>query len=468
MYNNGESSSDKFLVYRKYHVSINGNALNKTAQINQCFLIDIIYECIVNHRGHAEDNISEDYLYLLIAYYNDYYVHSSLGKAYSKEKVFLQAFVPTGEQIRFQRESLCSENYSRENYIIELMQKDGFQFDKSLDIEKLYNSCFKCNKKEFETIILFLLVLPIIKATTYSKKQIVDLIVNCKISCNLKAIESILNAYSADINEIRCSKLKRQLFYLKPIIRNGESYTFVNPYLMWFLFENCNYWILRNYYYNKDSQVFTNSFGAYFENYVEEILNYCLPHDSFERIPIDKKEKRADWSISAGSIDIIVEQKSCLAEIGIKQQIIDLDKVEKHIAKVFGEAILQLQSTERAFNKDKAIKIVLMYEDYFNNACLKDTFRLNPDLIDDGEYWLLSIREFEMLMICYKKNPDLFNTIINEKYKTHPISYAESVEDVMKKHKIIRNDYIYDRNIIKKYNDSLNQILRKLNSVINN
>ena len=45
------------------------------------------------------------------------------------------------------------------------------------------------------------------------------------------------------------------------------------------------------------------------EMYVEELLNYCLKESEFKKIP-ESSEPRADWHLSLGGYDFLIEQKS--------------------------------------------------------------------------------------------------------------------------------------------------------------
>ena len=62
-----------------------------------------------------------------------------------------------------------------------------------------------------------------------------------------------------------------------------------------------------------------------------------------------------------------------------------------------------------------AIKIILVYEDYYKSKCLDELFGLCPELENDNRFWLLSINEFETLLQLCKSNPDIALKIIQEK-----------------------------------------------------
>ena len=229
-------------------------------------------------------------------------------------------------------------------------------------------------------------------------------------------IMSVIDKYTCSLEEVCKSPFKRQIFYSKPIIKIDDDYISVNPLLMFCLFVNSNYWVMRNMYKDKknNSPHFINAFGTYFEMYVEEILENCLKKSEYLRIP-EEKEKRADWQLTLNGIDFLVEQKSGLSLLGIKQSQPDIKMMKNHILKNWGEAVEQLHCTQKAKNLINPIKIILVYEDYYKSECLDELFELNHSLSNDKKYWLLTIREFEMLLATYKKSPQLFEKIVVEK-----------------------------------------------------
>lgn len=131
----------------------------------------------------------------------------------------------------------------------------------------------------------------------------------------------------------------------------------------------------------------------------EEILNNCISDYCYKRIPEDNNSKRADWYLNINGIEFLVEQKSGLSLLGIKQNQTDIELLKEHILKNWGKAVKQLYSTQKALNLQSPIKIILVYEDYYMSECLDELFRLDESLKNDGKYWLVTIREFEMLLM---------------------------------------------------------------------
>lgn len=261
----------------------------------------------------------------------------------------------------------------------------------------------------------------------------------------------VITKNSITIEEIRRSPLKRQVFYTKPIIKSGENYIASNPYLLLSLFSSSNYWIMRNKYHKKDSQDFINAFGYYFETYLDEVMEFCLSKDTFTRIPEDSNEKRADLHIKIGEFDLLVEQKSAISLLGIKQSHPDIKSMKTHMIKNWSKAIKQLKSTQDYLNIENPIKIVLVYEDYYKSKCLDELFLFDKKITNDNKYWLVSINEFENLLYLYKTNPELALQIIAEKDKieTSNLYTGRDLKQLFCKYGVetnlyLRNNSIYD------------------------
>lgn len=180
-------------------------------------------------------------------------------------------------------------------------------------------------------------------------------------------------------------------------------------------FVNSNFWIIRNIFLSQKSQIFTNAFGKYFEIYLEEVFENCLLNGCYTNIPETDNEKRADWHLKLDSYDILIEQKSAISILSIKQNRPDIEAMKKHILRTWGKAAEQLDITEKALGLNNAIKIILVYEDYFKSECLDELFKLDSSLTNDGNYWLVSIKELEMLLSTFKNNHEEFLKIMEEK-----------------------------------------------------
>lgn len=314
----------------------------------------------------------------------------------------------------------------------------------------------------YSALVYYILLMFIQNNGVITQSQILSLNNNVFTQEN---IITVLNQYSATIDNIRNSSLKRQFLYAKPILKIGEKFISANAFLMNALFMNSNYWIIRNDYQRIHSQHFINAFGIYFEMYVEEFLNNCLSNDQFSKIPTENDEKRADWIINIENYTFLVEQKSSLSLLGIKQNQPDIEAMKRHILKTWGEAVRQLSETQTALSLDSPIKIILVYEDYYKAECLEELFRLDPGIVNDYNYWLMTINEFEMFFHTYKSNPALFFEIIVNKIELeHTQSHeGREIELLLSQKGVSENLYIQESGIIQQY-QRIEELLRSISN----
>ena len=434
----------------KYEVSINGAIVSGTVQIVQTWLVDMLYQISTLKQEGKKEITKEETLYL-IALYNDYDDQCAKDRIKTNSNVLMQVIGAFGEQNKFQSPSNYIREFSREKYILDTISyKSENEEGINIDIKKEFHEITGFSTDEYSAIVFLLyshfsqtsesLSIPI--KTDGLKMPIFS----------LENIQKIISRYSIPFQEIKRSALNRQVFYLKPIIKFENEYICANPLLLLSAFANCIYWVIRNKYFELNSQRFINAFGHYFETYIEEVLENCLKPSDFMKIPESDHEKRADLYVKLGEYEMIVEQKSALAALQIKQNHPDVDAMKNHFHKTWGKAIKQLESTQKYLCVDNPIKIILVYEDYFKSVLLKEFLDMNPNIQNDHKYWLVSVSEFENLLCLYKKNPGLALQIIKEK-DTEQISEGHQVSDLtllFSKNNVDSDLYLSDQGILDK------------------
>ena len=449
-------SSDKSeeYLYKKvnFTVKINRKIFSSKVDLVQTWLIDLIYDlACIEPKGNT--TISEQETLYLIWLYNDYANIRDGKRIKNVEEAYLNLYGFFGEQKRVQSLSKEKELFSREKYILD-----------EISNRKHPENIFKINvRKEFEAATGFspenyaLLIFAIYaifidkKGTAYLDNSEICLQNKFIIKAN---ILSVIGRYCTTVDELKKNKLERQLLYTKPIIKIGNKYISANPNLLISLFSNCIFWVIRNEYLKRDSQNFTNAFGVFFEMYVEEILKNCVEKENYQKIK-EKKEKRADWYLNLCGYNFLVEQKSSVSLLGIKQNRPDILRMKEYIIKTWGEAAEQLFRTEQEESIDDPIKIILLYEDYYKGECLDLLFNLKPTIENDGKYWLLTIGEFETLMLLYSEDKKLFTKIVEEKNKREITRSKEgrTLEQIFYNYGICKNEYLNRFKIMDKYND---------------
>ena len=451
----------RFGKWSEYSVKIGNSKIENRVFIAQTWLIDMIYDLICyNNYGNKE--MKQEEVLHLIALYNDYCNKLEGTRIKKSADIFLNVYGFFGEQKRFQNINELFEEFAREKYILDIISKKENPYAINVKQDILERTGFSSD--DFSMLVFFLFAyfayyLPFVKKANIYYKTSTPIL-------SRDNFIKVIDKYSITIDEVRKSSLNRQTFYTNPIIKINDEYISSNPMLLLCLFTNCNYWEMRNLYKSKENgnYKFLNAFGGFFEMYVEEILNNCISDYCYKRIPEDNNSKRADWYLNINGIEFLVEQKSGLSLLGIKQNQTDIELLKEHILKNWGKAVKQLYSTQKALNLQSPIKIILVYEDYYMSECLDELFRLDESLKNDGKYWLVTIREFEMLLMTCCEENEIFMKIVNEKNEAE-IKHSNSGRDLVRffeKHQIFKNEYLYKFGIMKQFSDIKEKVVSNL------
>lgn len=448
-----------FATFKEYNVVYNGRRYKNKVTLYQTSLIDVIYE-VIKYNQYGLNEISPDQALFLVNLYLDM-DNSRTPKKRSHTDFMLSLFGNIGEQKKFQATSDFFDDFSREKYILETISKKKHpKNDIYIDFQKEFLEETSISTDDYSALLFVLFAYFCNISNVFNPSNIKSELDNPALSN--ERITAMLKKYSVSIDEVRGNSMKRQIFYLKPLLEIDGVYISVNPFLLLCTFANSNFWVIRNRYMNasKDTQRFTNAFGKYFEIYFEEILQNCLPKEQFENIPESSDGKRADWHITIGEYHFLIEQKSAISMLEIKQSKPDVEAMKKHILKNWGEAVGQLKETQKILKLDNAIKIILVYEDYYNSICLDMLFDLNPNLTNDKNYWLVSIQDFERLIYTYKTDPKKFFKIVNEKIEAER-TQSKNRRDLsmfLTKNGVTENGYLEEYGIVNEFKKIENYI----------
>lgn len=465
--NSLDGSTNMFISQKYYHVTYQGKQYSDTVLVAQTKLIDVIYEVIssgVNGKKDISIDESLRLIHLLTNLENDNRSkeEKKLKELNIDKEIFagLNLFGYLGEQKKFQHPQILLENFCREKYILETISTKA---DEQLEFAKAFKDETSMTTDEYSSLILILFTYFFGHNPCCSKKTVSEM------SDMKPEFAKIITSYTTTIDEIKCSDLKRQIFYSKPILKIDNEYICVNPFLLLFSFVNSNFWVIRNKFLREGSRRFTSLFGKYFELYLEELLSYYLDADKFKHIPESNRDNRADWYIKTDKYEFLIEQKSTISRLSIKQNTPNIEDLIIHIKSCWGKAVKQLTNTEKSLKISNAIKIILVYDDYYQCESLDLLFKLDTFLVDDNLYWLVTIREFEMLMHLYKTSPDLFDEIINEKIEaeTKKSLSGRDLSYFLSQHGITENQYLIDTAISDNLN-TIKAIIDKELNIVNN
>lgn len=440
-----------FTAEYTYSITINKKEIKSKVQLVQTWLIDMLYY-IICMKKCGEKHIQPNQMLHLISLYNNFVDITEFRNQQYKNDIFLYIFGFFGEQCRFQSASIYFEEFAREKYIMDTISyMTPKEKNYGIDIKKEIQEEIGFSTDEYSAILLSLWGLFSRTSLIVNENLLKEKLKYSNPLLSPQNLMKVISKNSITIEEIRASSLERQVFYTKPIIKIGENYIASNPYLLLSVFASSNYWIIRNKYYQKNSQNFINAFGYYFETYLDEVLKNCLEEKYYTRIPEVPNEKRADLHIKLGKFDLLVEQKSALSLLGIKQSHPNIKSMRDHMINNWSKAIKQLKATQNSFHLANPIKIVLVYEDYYKSKCLDELFRIDTEIINDNKYWLVSINEFENLLYLFKTNQKLALRIIAEKdeIESTKIYNERDLKQLFYKYGVesnlyIKNNAIYD------------------------
>ncbi len=230
---------------------------------------------------------------------------------------------------------------------------------------------------------------------------------------NRENINRVIKYYTTTYEEVKNSNIGKQIFYSKPFIKTSKNQTLMTsifPVIM--LIADGLYWMIRDYYRENNSQEFVNAFGEMFECYVDEVLQIYLKKEMYKKIP-KGKTKRADFIIEFENIIMVIELKSSLIRITARQQVPDIEAIDKYFERNIQEAYNQLCSSADNIKSNKPVlKLIMFYDNFLNTLFIEASI---PEIFSkDGLCQIITIAEFETLLILYNKNIDVFNNIVME------------------------------------------------------
>lgn len=445
MFEQNTAVEDIPVTVSKGFLSKNGNVT-----LTAWGLLKISYHAIVTTHDFVTMSPTFDNIIEICYEFNDYDNQVS-GEVYKDtsidERLLFDMFGLTQEQFWFQKLHLIKEMFNRD---VELLDVIPSQIKTNINLNEIIQKT-----TDFDMVLYRKLLLAV-----YASKRINGCI---SISDHFEKYDERLNrdnisktikSLSANYHDYRQSPLRHKYFYAKPIVQTtANMFIAVNQYLLALKITDGVFWTIRDYFMQQDrkaSQKFTNEFGKYFERYVENLLNHFLDPKQFIRVPEGKKknEGRADWIIHTQKYQIIVEQKSRLLSITLKDVHMDIQKLNEYLEE-HKEGFIQLDKTTRAYSKPNKtiIKLLLHYELlHMAENILKEKVMsmLSGQLKTYDNYFFIYIGDFEHLLQILHEDENIFNLIIEEKIGLEKPTTGEGKEfnQIIPKFYNKRNEYI--------------------------
>ena len=406
-----------------------GNNFEKNILIQPWQFVDLIYMSVLysnDYRGF--DDIDYD-MFLLVLLQTNTYIETKTKSIIEKIQspldvnIFLYGFA--GEQFKYQTKSIFYKNLVRELYII---------FD--LSHKFLGDKNFKSDIKEeigvsWDNVILVLFGIYLNSFQEQNVSNTINFLSFSEPNDKEIIFNKVVDYYSVDYKTIKNDKdLGRQIFYSKPYIINQKNEIVSGSiFLNQFIVEHAIFWILRNFYMKKSSKEnrdFITDFGFLYEKYFEEVC--CHFNVNKERIP-EAKTERADWKLILGDYIFLIEQKSSIYSLAIKQQLTDFDKYKSEITSKLYKGLSQLENTEKELGLGKTIKIVLCYDEYIDANILPEILsNANSPVKNDGLYFICNTMEIEMLLELSSANKQLFNVVVKDMIRRNSSISNEGVQ----------------------------------------
>lgn len=192
-----------------------------------------------------------------------------------------------------------------------------------------------------------------------------------------------------------------------------------------------------------------------FEEYFKELAQLYLHQNMWDKIP-EGKEKSADFYIEFEDVIFLFELKSGTMGIGAKQQVPELELIERFYSRNIREAYEQLKASEKVYQKKgkRIIKVFLLYEFTNNTQIMMSSL---PEIFEkDKDAYILTIADLEMFLATYKYERQKAQSVINDLLENDLDENRKCFLYLLNKHGAIGNlHFIGER-------DYFSKILQKL------
>lgn len=367
-----------------------------------------------NDYRHSSKAVSFDTLIDLYRNYdNERSAKEGVFKNSNADELFRTLMGMTAEQFLYQNPAWIFEKFNRDYYI--LLAATNFEHRPEINVNAIVKGIFGFSADDYIALLLMVLWLcrqhpdPLTAPKElYCKKDNTIFIPD--------NLFKIVNYYSCTYEDLRASFFKKQLLYSKPFIKTQKSsaYLSASVFAVSMLVGNGLYWLIRDYYRNQGSQSFINAFGYLFEDYIKDLsTKYCLPSE-WSVLPTGTK-KGADFTFNFGAIAFLVESKSSLIGLDVKQQIPNLNAADTFFNRTIKKAYNQLNSSYSQLvskTSQPIIKVILLYDEFSNSAIIEAA--ANTILGTDPSCFIMTIREFEILLYLHKNDKETEHQVLNE------------------------------------------------------
>lgn len=449
-----------------YNEKTGERGIQKNFCYGQWEFVQICYYSIKNGNYSKGLNMNESLFYQLL---NENKIVDeileNIATGMDEIKLFEHMQCLANVQIDFQN----LQSINRFNRMYQMMRI----INKNSNYDQTKNVCYINFENQFEKItgidiekfiISYCFILLMVIAS--NNVNLYDLISNLQID-NLK-----LGFSKQDVLDLINEECRNYDFYKQsdnwnllryyPIVKTKEDddiFLISNVFSLIQSFPNSIYWILRNYYKEKDSNDFTNYFGKCFEYYFQEILDYY--NISYEKLK-ESNKKMPDWKVDTEDFIVLIEQKASLFPIDARTTTSEerYNKIDDYFDKNIVKAFKQLNSYVINDSKKTVIRICLTFEKIHMEDNAKKIVKSKMTFPSDVELnWIVNIDEMEILLNILSTDYRKFKNIIEKKIylEKNKENIGKSFMELLKGY---TNDYTLNKiNHFERISDELKQKL---------
>ena len=353
-----------------------------------------------NDYHHSNKASSIGHLVSLYRNYENAHSAAEAMKRTNSNGVFRILLGITAEQFEYQNPHWIFEKFNRDYYI--LLAAEGFKHRNEIATNLVIKETLGYYAYDYIAILLMVFWLCIQRPDPLAVPESLY----CRKESSILTKENIINFvkyYSCTYQELRKHPLGKQLLYSKPFIRTqrSSSYLAVSAYLVAMLVGNGLYWLVRDYYLRRGTQQFVNAFGLLFEDYIEDLATKYCSASEWEKLSVSNK-KGADYIFDFGSLKLLVESKSSLLKLDVKQQVPNLESADTFFNNTIKKAYCQLNSSYEQLKSTcnvPIMKIILLYDEFSNTSLIESS--INEIFGQDSLCHVMTIRELEILLYIH-------------------------------------------------------------------
>ena len=377
-------------------------------------LIDIEYLSVLhsNDFRHSKKEVSLGQFVNLYREYANEHSAAPIIEKVNANGLFRIIMGMTAEQFQYQNLSWVFEKFNRDYY---MLYAGELEHRGEIDVEAITQEVFGFSVDEYISVLVMVWGLcaqwpeplgAFKHIKSFQEKSVFS-------EDNL---EKFIQYYSCTYEELRGNPLGKQLLYSKPFIRTQRSKSYIasSLFLVVMTVASGIYWLVRDYYYKLDTNQFVDSFGLLFEDYIKELSSIYCKESEWRTLPKSKK-KGADFYFDYGSLRMVVESKSSLIKLDVKQQIPNLTSADTFFSNTIKRSYDQLESSFGELNVDDGvptIKVILLYDEFSNTAIIEQS--MWEVFGNDSRCFIMTIREFEILLHLHCNDRPLFEKVVDE------------------------------------------------------